>query len=322
MAKTKKDVKKEFYLSLLKTAIKDKNFLHNTEIFDDLLKQSEIDINENLNTEKNPYLLTYALDNCEKFKYLVQTYHANYKINLNQGDKINYITSLAVDTLKKVYHQEGKYKESQKILDYIKADKYIWLEKDQFQPKKESPLESTSFLILYFSIYANHEEELKNILQFKFTEKEIQKEFEQEKEKFLFILLHASIIANSNAYGLTKYRVKGNKIKYLENYLPILMNDKSFNPNPIEIENLLNLMVNEQHKIGKYKENSLDIVSLMIEHNLYTIEQFQVFKFEEKFIAHFIVYLNKNMREESYIYSYNIFESLLNGLNHLSQMKR
>jgi hypothetical protein len=321
---------KQFYLSLLTTAIKDKNFLQNKDIFNNLMTQSNIDINEKLQLNKNDYtnFIYYTLDSYEKFKYLVQNHNANYHISREnkRGDWIN-ISSLSTQLLKEVIEKETKNKHAN-ILNYIKESPYTWLEKEKVQHIRDEQLLEfeDSFFVLYFNIYSDKKEELEKVLKFKFTKNNEQIKFDQEKEKLFFNLLYASIMVNSSNTNLIQYRMRGNKLEHLKNYLPILLKDESFSPSQIELEKMVALMVAKHHKIGQYKENSLEIVSFLIKNNLYTLEQFKKINFQEKFVDQFILHINDKLKEDEKYkskcpYGYDVFYSLLNSLDKLSEMK-
>ena len=128
MAKEKAKNNKSFYLNLLKTALKDKEFLENKEIFEELLTRSGIDINTEFNIEQNNNFISLTLNNFDKFKYLVETHHANCHVFTSQ-DKFTERFSVATELLNKINTHENKFKEERKILNYLKKDKLTWLDK-------------------------------------------------------------------------------------------------------------------------------------------------------------------------------------------------
>lgn len=333
--KTKIDTEKSFYLNLLKTAIKDKDFLENKEIFDDLLSKSKIDINEEFKRDQNINFLSLTLNSFEKFKYLVERHHANPHVYVMQDKYVDRHT-IATELLNKFYVETTKFKEERKILNYLKNDKDTWLNKKITTYTTSSPSIEETFFEIYFNQYSNKAEELEKVLKFKFKEKEKLDTFNEAKEKLAFQLCFSTVLENAK-HGYTKYGE--NKIDHVKNYLPILAKNNLTHLKETEVEKIVNYMVSDGYRIGFAKTEGLELLSLMIENKVVDINYLKKINFSEKFINHFIFHLEEDIKENKKNnaqikpfdkkndslsplteYGVSVFEEFLKGLEALNKI--
>lgn len=292
MTKTKKkDVKKELYLNLIKTALKDKNFIENVDIFDDLMAKSAIDINQNLKSDKNPTFLSYALNDSEKFKYLVEKHGANYHTNTTT-DKFMEVNPISIELLEKVIFNTKNIKEEIKILNYLKKDKKVWLNKKITQFNTDKDAHEETFFELYFSHNENRQDELEKILQINYDTTEEKNRFNQAKEDLVIQLCLLAVAENNRYKG---HRVK-NPLASFKNYLPILAKNNVINIDNNKFDSILSYMNNDSQNLGVARANNIKILQTMLEYNFLTTEKLNKDNFGKKFINQVINKLDNEIK--------------------------
>jgi hypothetical protein len=337
MAKTKDTTKNthNFYLNLLKTALKDKDFLDNKEIFEDLLIKSGIDINIEFERDQNINFLSLTLNNFDKFKYLVEKHHANPHVFSNT-DKYMERFTIATDLLDKmpIDTPSTKLKEDKKIFNYLKKDKYTWLDKKVTTYSSKSDEIEETFFEIYFNKFPNKQSDLEQVLKLNFSEQDKEEAFIKAKNALAFELCFSVLHENiKNGY----IRHGENKLNHVKNYLPILEKNNLVNFNEDQIEKLINLSSSAHYRIGFAKTEALELFSLLIDNKALTVEKLNQNNFTEKFVNQFIVYIeeeiktnqkhNNNLKtydkEHERIltdYSFPAFEELIKNLETLNSM--
>lgn len=261
--KTEAKTNKNFYLNLLKTAIKDKDFLDNKEIFDTLLTQSGIDIDVEFNKEENINFLSLTLNNFEKFKYLVEKHHANYHVFTSSE---NYYDQFTIPThlLNKVYGNTVKFKEERKILNYLKKDETIWLDKKITRFSQSERVREESFFELYFKIYPDETKEFEKVLNFKFQDKNQEKQFDELKKD---LIIKLSLDSTLSFY---KHISTDDLIENIKNYIPILKKYNLIDSNHPKAPNIIDHMFHVHNRIAS-RTQALELLSILLDNGLYTI---------------------------------------------------